>query len=1150
MVQCSNKDIDTSTSQPSWWYVDISYQELKKGTYKVKNSDETFICPYCPERKQDYKYRELLNHASGVGRSSSEKRTAKEKANHLALVKYLEKDLAYLDGTSKPADKGVKLFNPGETVMSQFSSKDTDTSQISWWYVDTSYEELKKGSYNVKTSDVTFICPYCPRRKQDYLYRELLEHAYMVGRSSSEKKSARERANHLALVKYLENDLIIVDGLSEPVDKGTKLSSGQPEIAQCSNKETGTSASPPINWWYVDKFYKELKKGNHIVQSSDETFSCPYCPKKKKQDYVYRELFDHASGVGQSTSQKRNFREKATHLALMKYLKNDLMHLSDSSKSVNEGNHPVTRVDQSSSQERRVKEDVTHMTLAKDLKKDVMNVRGSSSKPVNEGTIIISPGKTAIGCCSDKDSNMSSSQIGRYVDKFYEELKMGRHCVKTSDETFTCPYCPNKKINRDYVYREILEHASGVGQSRSQKRSFIERANHLALEKYLKKDVMNVGASFPSKPMDQGTITATPGETVTGHYSHKDNNIRATQISGWYVHKSYEALKKGSHIVKTSEMTFSCPYCPNKKRKRDYVFREILEHASGVGQSISQKRSATEKANHLALMKYLEMDLMNVDGTPKTADKGNILFEEQFVWPWTGILVNIPTGQTEDGRCVGETGSKLRDEHRIRGFNPCRVRTLSDIRGHSGTAVMEFNKDWTGLANALAFERAYELDHHGKKDWLANTEQKSGIYAWIARADDYKTNNIIGEQLQKMGDIQTISELMKEEARIHDKLVSCLNNTLQVKKKRLMEMEVKYNETSRRMEIVMGEIDKLTQDHNQEMKKIQSSATQHFQNIFNGHERLKLQLESQKRELELRRIELEKREAHNESESKKLEEEIMENALKNSSLEMAVLEQQKAGENIWKLAADQKRQKEHLRHKIIRLEKQLEVKQKLELEIQQLKGKLNVMQYIEEDEDSEVLNKVDALHKHLREKEQSLRDLDALNQTLIIKERQSNDELQEARKELINGIKEISCRAGVGVKRMGELDIRPFLEAMKKKYNDEDAEERASELCSLWDEYIKDPGWHPFKITIIEGKDQEIIDNEDEKLKALKNEFGEGVYKAVVTALTEINTYNPSGRYTTSELWNYEEGKRATLQDGVKLLLMQYKLSKQKRGTV
>lgn len=61
-----------------------------------------------------------------------------------------------------------------------------------------------------------------------------------------------------------------------------------------------------------------------------------------------------------------------------------------------------------------------------------------------------------------------------------------------------------------------------------------------------------------------------------------------------------------------------------------------------------------------------------------------------------------------------------------------------------------------------------------------------------------------------------------------------------------------------------------------EMKKIQSSAIQHVQSVLNGHERLKLQLESQKRELEFRRIELQKRETHNESERKKLEEDIME----------------------------------------------------------------------------------------------------------------------------------------------------------------------------------------------------------------------------------------------------------------------------------
>lgn len=61
-----------------------------------------------------------------------------------------------------------------------------------------------------------------------------------------------------------------------------------------------------------------------------------------------------------------------------------------------------------------------------------------------------------------------------------------------------------------------------------------------------------------------------------------------------------------------------------------------------------------------------------------------------------------------------------------------------------------------------------------------------------------------------------------------------------------------------------------------EIKKIQTSAKDHFQRIFNDHEKLKSQLESQKRELESRKIELEKRDAHNETERKKLAEEMEE----------------------------------------------------------------------------------------------------------------------------------------------------------------------------------------------------------------------------------------------------------------------------------
>ena len=56
--------------------------------------------------------------------------------------------------------------------------------------------------------------------------------------------------------------------------------------------------------------------------------------------------------------------------------------------------------------------------------------------------------------------------------------------------------------------------------------------------------------------------------------------------------------------------------------------------------------------------------------------------------------------------------------------------------------------------------------------------------------------------------------------------------------------------------------------------------------------------------------------------------------------------------------------------------------------------------------------------------------------------------------------------------------------------------------------------------------------------------MGEKAYSAMVAALTEINEYNPSGRYVTSELWYYKAGRRETLQEGVKFLLDHWKRMK------
>ncbi|KAG8390855.1 hypothetical protein BUALT_Bualt01G0127000 [Buddleja alternifolia] len=633
------------------------------------------------------------------------------------------------------------------------------------------------------------------------------------------------------------------------------------------------------------------------------------------------------------------------------------------------------------------------------------------------------------------------------------------------------------------------------------------------------------------------------------HSSGEDTDMSDSETEE-YVEKAYEELKNGKHQLKISDQAYTCPYCP-KKKKRDFQYKELLQHASSIGSCSSQKRTAKDKANHLGLAKYLENDISVDAGSSNPSAEVDALAEqdrdEMFVWPWIGIIVNIPT-EFKDGRYVGGSGSKIRDQLTSRGFNPTRVRPLWNYQGHSGTAIVEFHKDWSGFTNAMSFEKYYEASHHGQKNWLAKNENKSDIYAWVARADDYYSNNIVGENLRKIGDVRTISDIMEEEARKTNKLVGNLTNVIEAKKMHLLEMESKFKETESSLSQLIMEKDNLHQAYNEEIKKIESSARDHFKKIFNDHEKLKFQLESQKKDLELRGQELMKRETHNENERKKLSEDLEQNAVKNCSLQAAAEEQRKADEKVMKLAEEQKRQKENLHKRIILLEKQLDAKQAVQLEIEQLRGQLNVMKHMEDEGDLEVLHKVDSLLKALREKEGELDDLDSLNQTLIVQERKRNDELQDARKEMVNGLKDMSINGHIGVKRMGELNSKPFHEAMKRKYNEAEADERATELCSLWEEYLRDPEWHPIKVVSINGKHQAVINEDDEKLRDLKENYGEKVYNAVTQALFEINEYNPSGMYVTSELWNYNEGRRATLKEGVEVLLKHWNFHKRKRG--
>ena len=75
----------------------------------------------------------------------------------------------------------------------------------------------------------------------------------------------------------------------------------------------------------------------------------------------------------------------------------------------------------------------------------------------------------------------------------------------------------------------------------------------------------------------------------------------------------------------------------------------------------------------------------------------------------------------------------------------------------------------------------------------------------------------------------------------------------------------------------------------------------------------------------------------------------------------------------------------------------------------------------------------------------------------------------------------------------------------------------------------------------------EIVNEEDEKLRNVKQEWGEEIYEAVVTALKEVNEHNPSGRYVISELWNFKENRKATLKEVIGYIVKNIKTAKRKR---
>ncbi|XP_010321721.1 protein INVOLVED IN DE NOVO 2-like [Solanum lycopersicum] len=601
--------------------------------------------------------------------------------------------------------------------------------------------------------------------------------------------------------------------------------------------------------------------------------------------------------------------------------------------------------------------------------------------------------------------------------------------------------------------------------------------------------------------------------------------------------KWYQKLKEGYGREKISGEVYQCPFCPGQK-KQAYSFNDLVQHSSGVSKGGSQRRKLNDKAKHLGLTMYLKnkdslpvADEMETELQP-THEYGNDV-DEKYTFPWMGIVANLPV-QLNGRRYVGRSGSWLRNDLTKKGFNPLRVHPLWNYKGHSGKAVVEFGNDWKGFANAIKFHNSYESQQQGKKDYLVSQYKGDKLYGWVAKADDYNSADIIGDYLQKNGDLKSISEVEAEEKRKADSLVSSLANTIEAKRQSLKEIESKCNETSMCLSNVMNERDAMIKKYNEDFQKMEKNARAQLEKMLKNQETSKLYIEARRKELELREKELMEREAFNDNQRQDL------HLLKQMN-ERAAEEQKRYDERVLTLAEEQKKAKETLRHKNMEFQKKLDLKQALELEIERLTGAKNVTEQMGDDQD--VKKKLDEIEEILNEKKEELEDLDAMNQALVVKEQRANVELTDARKELIDLLKQHSFRASIGVKRMGELDSTRFCEITKSKFLGPDADLKATQLCSIWEHHLVDPNWHPFKdVTRENGSKEIIIDDNDERLNRLKHEFGQAAYDLVTATLMEMSE-GPSGRCITTELWNYKLGRKATLNEGITFALQKLRTS-------
>uniref|UniRef100_A0A0D3FL02 XS domain-containing protein n=1 Tax=Oryza barthii TaxID=65489 RepID=A0A0D3FL02_9ORYZ len=340
------------------------------------------------------------------------------------------------------------------------------------------------------------------------------------------------------------------------------------------------------------------------------------------------------------------------------------------------------------------------------------------------------------------------------------------------------------------------------------------------------------------------------------------------------------------------------------KKKQDYSSKDLLQHASGVG--AASKRKAKVKATHLALAHYLKVDLAgSLESSPQlaTVEHQPPGSEEKYVWPWMGILVNLPTELKGKG-FVGESEERLRAQ--FSRFKPLQVTILWNSTDDADYAIVKFAENWNGMKDALAFEKHFNVERYGKTDWNKRSCRRDDLYGWVARSDDYNSLEPTGKYLRKNGELKGVCDLEHEGQRKMGRHVGYYARQIEEKNKYLEELKLMNNQNGLKLERMMEEKDQLFEEHNRNIIELQQHACKDSKRIIDENLKLYEELQAKKHEIDRRCKELNYLATNTNIDRGKLVAEKEKNAKENELLNLANLKQKEADEELLRLVEKHK----------------------------------------------------------------------------------------------------------------------------------------------------------------------------------------------------------------------------------------------------